>query len=145
MNETRHEDNTLTIEVLKKLMVEIMKILNELEDRPSEEAPKNIGRALVELNIQPNIKGYYYLKYAIEIVSSSEIQEKRADKIYEKVAQKFAVNPKNVLRDIRYAIKIAKDKYDEKVWKKYFVSSIPPQEMTNITFIVMLSEHFRKH
>lgn len=71
---------------------------------------RKIEDKLLELGITPNLRGFYYICYAVEMVMAEP--EAKLCQIYELVAKKANTSWRNVERGIRHSVnKASKDKH----------------------------------
>ena len=63
-----------------------------------------ISDVLLELRVRPNLRGYEYLKAAIELVLEDWDIIYKLGLIYQKIAEMYNVTPRSVGRAMRYAI-----------------------------------------
>jgi len=106
--------------------------------------PENtISDLLKSVGIPVNIKGFRYLRNAIEIVASdfSNI-DKVTKNLYMKVANNFDSTPTRVERDIRHAIEVAYNRGNPQLLNDIFGYTIDEDKgkPTNSEFIAMLAD-----
>ena len=98
-----------------------------------------ISKILIKLGISPDLKGYVFLREAIEMVMNDEtlLHRNTTKIIYPTIAQQFKAKPMNVERTIRHAIETSADKADPEFSKEVFggVVSVHRWIPTNSQFI----------
>lgn len=103
----------------------------------------DIRRLLMELGVAPNIKGYGYVVYAMELIRQrgEVVIENIEDGIYDGVAKQFNVTHVQAERNIRYLInRLCKTKYITKNYYKVFGNM---EKLSNAQFFSMIYEYFR--
>lgn len=71
---------------------------------------KDASTLLIELGVSPHLRGFGYIKTALEILEDSETRY--ANKIYACIGEKYKIPVGRIERDIRYAIeRVDKIKY----------------------------------
>ena len=101
---------------------------------------------LYQLGIPAHIKGYLYLRDAIElVVNEVEYLGAVTKKLYPKVAENFDTTPSRVERAIRHAIEVAWDRGNEKALNRYFGSTVSKKngKPTNSQFIAKIADKLR--
>ena len=102
-----------------------------------------ISDILREIGVPAHIKGYQYLRYAIELcINDGEMLESVTKLLYPTVAKKFHTTSSRVERAIRHAIEVAWDRGDVDVLSSYFGYTIQSNrgKPTNSEFIAMISD-----
>lgn len=102
-----------------------------------------ISDILREIGVPAHIKGYQYLRYAIELcINDSEMLESVTKLLYPSVAKKYHTTSSRVERAIRHAIEVAWDRGDVDVLSSYFGYTIQSNrgKPTNSEFIAMISD-----
>ncbi|MEF9987816.1 MAG: sporulation initiation factor Spo0A C-terminal domain-containing protein [Christensenella sp.] len=105
-----------------------------------------IGRisvVLKRLGIPVNIKGYKFLKEALQMVCADPMKMRPLNlNVYEPLARKYNSTDKCVERNIRHAIETAASRGDPKAFEEYFGYSISSEKgkPTNGEFIAALAE-----
>lgn len=80
-----------------------------------------IINALKDLCIRPNLKGYWYLLYAVEkCMEDYKLLQSVTKKLYPAVADKYDSNAIQVEKAMRHAITKSHSLSDKEVWLKYF-------------------------
>lgn len=96
-----------------------------------------------EIGVPAHIKGYQYIREAIQIaVADSEAINAVTKILYPAVAKRFSTTPSRVERAIRHAIEVAWDRGDIETLQKYFgytVSNIKGKP-TNSEFIALIAD-----
>lgn len=101
---------------------------------------------LKELGIPAQMKGYYYLKEAIEMeIKDPLLVEKMTTKLYPDIAKVWETTPSRVERAIRHSIEVAFSRCDPKILEAYFMNTIDPMKgkPTNGEFIANVAEMVR--
>ncbi len=96
------------------------------------------------LGVSANVKGYRYLRYAIELVMSDiSYIDAVTTILYPRVAKKFNTTPSRVERAIRHAIQSSWIKGDMCVQKQIFGYTVDANKgvPTNSEFISMVADY----
>jgi two-component system response regulator (stage 0 sporulation protein A) len=99
---------------------------------------RKIFTLLRDMGISPSLKGYEYLKFAIEVTMTDRtLVHSIVKKLYPCIADYFGTKPQNVERDIRQAIKVAWSKGMNESQEQLFGNIINPSKgrPTNAEFI----------
>lgn len=107
-----------------------------------------ISVALKRLGIPVNLKGYKFLKEALQIVCDDQRKMRPLSvNVYEPLARKYHSTDKCVERNIRHAIETAASRGDPDAFYEYFGYSISSEKgkPTNSEFIAALSEKLLAH
>ncbi|MFW6278901.1 MAG: sporulation transcription factor Spo0A [Bacillota bacterium] len=118
---------------------------NDYDAQPRSVEVK-ITDILYELGIPAHIKGYLYLREAIElVVNEVEYLGAVTKKLYPKVAENFDTTSSRVERAIRHAIEVAWDRGNEDALDEYFGSTITKKsgKPTNSQFIAKIADRLR--
>ena len=102
-----------------------------------------ITQILKDLSIPVYLKGYKYLKDAIEMVYNSSERMRISKEIYPTVAKKYGVTHGSVERAIRHAIEKAWDRRDPATYRVYFGITTTKNIPTNNEFIAVAVEMLR--
>ena len=105
-----------------------------------------ISEIMHELGVPAHIKGYHYLREAIQLtVQSPEMMNSVTKVLYPTVAKTFGTTASRVERAIRHAIEVAWDRGDIDVLSSYFGYTIQNTrgKPTNSEFIAMISDKLR--
>lgn len=116
-----------TVEELFSLMVSDEVKTTSPATEPSEKKPLvvRISDILQEIGIPAHIKGYQYIRCAINLAyENMDLMEAVTKKLYPTVAKKFDTTPSRVERSIRHAIEVAWDRGDIEVLQQYFGNTI---------------------
>ncbi len=108
--------------------------------------PSNVAYDLLRaLNIKPNIKGYHYIKYMMEMCENDPTYHAKptTKEIYPDCAKRFDTKPNRVERAVRHAIEGSFDSDPEK-YSEIFGGEFP-KEPTNSEFIGLISEYILRH
>lgn len=99
---------------------------------------------LLDIGVDPSVKGYNYLRTAIELAyNKREYLEAITKDLYPSIAEVYATTPQRVERSIRHAIEKAFNSVDNEVIYQYFGNVINPNtgKVTNSTFIATIVEN----
>lgn len=116
---------------------------------PEEHASslKNQVTAVIhEIGVPAHIKGYQYLRSAIELcIDDKEMLESVTKLLYPTVAKMYSTTSSRVERAIRHAIEVAWDRGDVDVLSSYFGYTIQSSrgKPTNSEFIAMIADKLR--
>ena len=103
-----------------------------------------ISNQLKELGIPTNLKGYYYLRYAIELMKNdiSYINE-IVKRLYPEIAKQYHTTVAQVERGIRYAIETGWNRGNEQAQKKVFGNAVDLDKgkPTNSEFISAVADY----
>lgn len=105
---------------------------------------KRISGILLEIGIPSHIKGYRYVRRAIELaVRDRKCVEAVTKVLYPDVAKEYGTTGSRVERAIRHAIECAWDRGDLEALEKYFGNTVSRNKgkPTNSEFIAMIAEH----
>jgi two-component system response regulator (stage 0 sporulation protein A) len=103
----------------------------------------NISELLKSVGIPVNIKGFRFLKNAIEIVATDISNlDKITKRLYLQVANNFNSTPTRVERDIRHAIEVAYNRGNPRLLNEIFGYTIDEDKgkPTNSEFIAMIAD-----
>ena len=103
----------------------------------------DIRRLLMELGVAPNIKGYGYVVYAMELIRQrgEVVIENIEDGIYDGVAKQFNVTRVQAERNVRYLMnRLCNMEYITKNYYKVFGNM---EKLSNAQFFSMIYEYFR--
>lgn len=112
-----------------------------------ESLDQSISHLLREIGVPAHIKGYHYIKEAIELVHRNVDALNSITKVlYPHVAERFDTTPSRVERAIRHAIEVAWGRGDVDVIAETFSHTInkAKSKPTNSEFIAMVSERIRR-
>lgn len=99
---------------------------------------------LLGIGVDPSIKGYNYLRTAIELVyNKRDYLDAVTKELYPSIAKEYGSTPRNVERSIRHAIEKAFNSASNDVIYQYFGNVINPNtgKVTNSTFIATIVEN----
>lgn len=105
---------------------------------------KKIFDILKEIGVPMHLKGYRFLKTAIEeAFKDVDILDSISKKLYPMVAKKHNATSNQVERAIRHSIEVACNQSDENILIYYFGNTIKTQKAmpTNSQFIATVVEH----
>lgn len=70
-------------------------------------ALERTGNMLIKVGIVPNLRGFHYLRYAVElIIEDMDVLNRITKVLYPKIAENFNSTPSKVERAIRHAIEV---------------------------------------
>ncbi|MBO5495370.1 MAG: sporulation transcription factor Spo0A [Eubacterium sp.] len=102
-----------------------------------------ISNIMRQIGVPAHIKGYQYLRTAIQLcIEDSEMLSSVTKILYPTVAKEYKTTPSRVERAIRHAIEVAWDRGDVDILNSYFGYTIQSQrgKPTNSEFIAMISD-----
>lgn len=101
-----------------------------------------IGRLLLSIGIQPNLKGYRYLTVAVKkVLYDPDLIENVNYELYVILSEIFHAKPLSIERSIRNAIELAYQNNSKKAFTDFF--GYPVGKPGNTEFIATLSERIR--
>lgn len=103
-----------------------------------------VSNCLKELGVPASIKGYHYLKDAIQItIDENGILPPITKVIYPNVALKYDTTPARVERAIRHAVEAAFERGNQELIDKVFryTVSYSKGKATNAEFIAIVAEY----
>ena len=130
-----------------------LKLLQEYEVQrsgaavPSKKSLRmRITQLMHEIGVPAHIKGYEYLRYAIQlVVEDMPLINNITKELYPTVAKQFNTTASRVERAIRHAVEVAWDRGDIEVLQKYFggTISLTRGKPTNSEFIALIADLLR--
>ena len=118
-----------------------------LKEKPSIEDLEYIVTDIMRLmGIPANLKGYYYLRYAIMVcVDNTDMLTSVTRLLYPTVAARFKTTPTRVERALRSVIELVWEKGDTEVLNTYFGHPIRNTggKPSNSEFIALISDELR--
>lgn len=105
-----------------------------------------ISDIMRQIGVPAHIKGYQYLRSAIELcIDDKEMLESVTKLLYPTVAKMYSTTSSRVERAIRHAIEVAWDRGDVDVLSSYFGYTIQSNrgKPTNSEFIAMISDRIK--
>lgn len=105
-----------------------------------------ITKIIHEIGVPAHIKGYQYLRKAIEMsVQNADMINAVTKVLYPKVAKEYDTTASRVERAIRHAIEVAWDRGDLEILQKYFGYTVSNAKgkPTNSEFIAMIADKLR--
>ena len=106
------------------------------------ELDARITSFLIHFGIMPHLKGYYFLKQAIELsIPNRQLLMSITKELYPEIAQRFASTPGQVERSIRHAIEVMWKGPGRNLYCRTF-GYISDKRPTNGQFIASLTEYF---
>lgn len=103
-----------------------------------------ITSIIKELGVSANVKGYYYVRYAIELmINDITLIDGITKVIYPKVAETFDTTPLSAERAIRHAIETGWNRANVEFSEELFGYSIEPNKAkpTNSEFIATVADY----
>lgn len=145
-----HKDAADCVAQLRKAS---LKLLQEYEVQrngiavPSKNGLKvRITQLMHEIGIPAHIKGYEYLRYAIDLaIHNADLINNITKELYPMVAKQFNTTASRVERAIRHAVEVAWNRGDIEVLQKYFggTISLTRGKPTNSEFIALIADLLR--
>ena len=117
-----------------------------IEAQAADDLKLRITEILHQIGVPAHIKGYHYVRYAIQLsVKSEEMINAVTKLLYPTVAKKYETTPSRVERAIRHAIEVAWDRGDVDVLNSYFGYTIHNErgKPTNSEFVAMIADKIR--
>ena len=137
-------DHRFMIRWLTRLVHSLALPAGAAETAPSGEALQlRAGRHLQYLGISARLKGYAYLRCAIELgVTQPELLSSVTKRLYPAIAHRFSATPTQVERSIRHAIELAWRRTNPHVLSEYFEGALlhPGKRPSNLEFIKVMVE-----
>jgi len=89
-----------------------------------------LQRVFADSGIQFDLKGYRYLKYAVDLLVNGEAQLEPIGELYKKIGEKYGCLPSAVEHNIRYAIGLCASlkKEEGKVANRQFIARLMEQQ-----------------
>jgi two-component system response regulator (stage 0 sporulation protein A) len=115
-------------------------------DEEEMDYPALITSILHEMGVPAHIKGYHYIRYAVElVVDDIDLLNAVTKRLYPDVAEEFNSTSSRVERSIRHAIEVVWDRGNESALKKYFASNVQNENSkpTNSQFIARIADKIR--
>lgn len=119
---------------------------SEAEVEDEDDYTVHITSVLHEMGVPAHIKGYHYIRHAVElVVENIDMLSAVTKKLYPAVAEEFNSTPSRVERSIRHAIEVVWDRGNQKALKKYFESNMQNDKSkpTNSQFIARIADKIR--
>lgn len=115
----------------------------EIETYVTEPYAAGIARVLSEFGIPSNLRGYRYIKTAIELsMKDRDILDSMTKRLYPEVAKRYQVEHGQVEHAIRHAIKKAWRHNNSILQKQLFGNSLEDGERpTNAAFIAAVADY----
>lgn len=113
---------------------------------PQRDIELIISDIMRQIGVPAHIKGYQYLRTAIELcIDDKEMLESVTKLLYPTVAKMYSTTSSRVERAIRHAIEVAWDRGDVDVLSSYFGYTIQSNrgKPTNSEFIAMISDRIK--
>lgn len=107
---------------------------------------KEIIKNLLNLGVPADLKGYEYLKVAINAVLNDRTYiDQITKRLYPDVAEMCGTTPSRTERAIRHAITVSFDNMEPDLIERYFGRCISYRsgKVTNANFIAIVAEHIR--
>ena len=141
---------------LDKLVDRINLLMNSESEEPSQDIylknikmeteEENFTRYITdiihELGVPAHIKGYRYIRHAVELViKDMDLLGAVTKELYPQVSEEFDSTPSRVERAIRHAIDVAWKRGNQKALKKYFKNNLNDNSKpTNSQFIARIAD-----
>ena len=139
LEEVKKNPENVEEEELKDKLRDIFENLRKQAEYSKEEESCN---CLKSFQIYPNIKGYAYLKTAIEMcIEHPEYMKEVTKKLYPEVACIYKTNTAGVIRAMGNAIKTRMPRTSKSVKNKFFMGK---EEVTTSEFIFSIAETIAK-
>ena len=122
------------------------------EQKPKKQEPEKqalaqkVTNIIHEIGVPAHIKGYQYLRRAIEMaVNDAGVINAVTKVLYPMVAKEFDTTASRVERAIRHAIEVAWDRGDLETLQRYFGYTVSNAKgkPTNSEFIAMIADKLR--
>jgi Response regulator containing a CheY-like receiver domain and an HTH DNA-binding domain len=130
--------------LFSKRLLEIIEMSQVIDKNTHSVFSENtISDLLKSVGIPVNIKGFRYLKNAIEIVTKDISNMDRITKrLYQQIADNHNSTPSRVERDIRHAIEVAYNRGNPRLLNEIFGYTIDEDKgkPTNSEFIAMMAD-----
>lgn len=120
--------------------------LNKVEDVKPFNLKVRITQVLRDIGVPAHIKGYEYLRYALELTCTErEYLEDVTKRMYPDIAKHFNTTASRVERAIRHAVEVAWDRGDLDTLQSWFgwTVSNTKGKPTNSEFIARVSDSIR--
>ena len=103
-----------------------------------------ITEIMHKLGVPAHIKGYLYLREAIEmVIKNVELLGAVTKELYPAVAENYHTTPSRVERAIRHAIEVAWERGNSEILREYFSYSSGNGKPTNSQFIARIADKLR--
>ena len=135
---------TKLLQVQRRVPASVEAAAGELETE--DDLKLRITEILHQIGVPAHIKGYHYVRYAIQLsVKSEEMMNAVTKLLYPTVAKKYETTSSRVERAIRHAIEVAWDRGDVDVLNSYFGYTIHNErgKPTNSEFVAMIADKIR--
>jgi two-component system response regulator (stage 0 sporulation protein A) len=127
-------------------VIDLLKELGVTKGTTNETIEKRIAKTLHEIGVPAHIKGYLYVRTAIEMVYDEiELLGAITKTLYPEIAKKYKTTSSRVERAIRHAIEVAWNRGNIETINKMFSHTIcyNKTKPTNSEFIAMLADKLR--
>lgn len=135
-----------TEEARKKYHVGLRQLMMDVAVYPSADRRERIDRALSDLGIPDNLRGYEYLQTAIELtLDEPDIIHTVTYGLYPAIAHRHDTRAQLVERSMRHAIECGWMRCDLNMQQRYFGGKVDPNRCkpTNAEFIARISNIIR--
>ncbi len=125
---------------------ETIDLSNKYSQRPEISLDRKITEVLHHLGVPAHIKGYLYLREAIELVIKDiNLLGAVTKELYPAVAEKFHTTSSKVERAIRHAIDVTWERGNISSLNKYFKNTVSKKsgKATNSQFIARIADELR--
>ncbi len=151
-------EQLITINTKQKTKNKIFKSLDNTTEinqtvsnnKNKQKKKKNLNMEITELlhklGVPAHIKGYLYLREAIElVVNDISLLDSVTKKLYPEVAEKYNTTSNRVERAIRHAIEVTWNRGNINALNEYFGATVSPNsgKATNSQFIAKIADKFR--
>lgn len=127
-------------------VIHINQLLKQAASAPAHlDLSSRISKVLKQLGITPNLKGYLYLRQAIELgVQDPSVFDGITKRLYPYIAEKNHATPTSVERTIRHAIDSVWNKGNKELFWS-ITQTCTLERPTNSQFIIQLAEYFSEN
>lgn len=103
-----------------------------------------ISEMIKRLGVPTNLKGYDYLRDAIELVIKDKTYlYDTVNSLYPEIAKKYiASSPNNIERNIRTAIEAAWERGNPKIWDEVFINQLKKRPV-NTEFVACVADYIK--
>lgn len=134
-------------EAYEKALAEIMSKSNHGRKADAPEVMDEVYKAMLDLAIPSNLKGYPYIARAVEmVVRDRSMIDNVIGGIYTTIANEFDTTKSRVERAIRHAIEVGWIRADWDIQRKYFGNTVSADKgkPTNSEFIAQVAAAIRR-
>ena len=123
-----------------------VKFQSQKEEPVEQDITALITSILHEMGIPAHIKGYHYIRYAVElVVEDIDILGAVTKKLYPMVAEEFNSTSSRVERSIRHAIEVVWERGNQEALEKYFANNMQEEnnKPTNSQLIARIADKIK--